>query len=391
LEALSGTPARFLASAWPWRSLLHLLSSALPGLAVAVVALPGGMVGGAAGGVAAVLAVASLLLPVAWFERRRLRLVDRNPVRRTRGMWPLDQMIGREVGYALVVVVALWWVDLVVAAFAIGGPVLLILSPIVQPIAPEGEATLPQTFVASAAGLLLLPVAAYTITAWAGARAVMARAMLAPRDAELREVVRSRARLVDGFEAERRRIERDLHDGAQQRLVALSMKLGLAGLDLPQGSPAAVSVAEAQELAEQAMAELRELIRGVHPQVLADRGLPAAVLDVAGRSPVPVEVDIVLPRRLSAPVEAAAYYVTCEALANVARHSGARTCAVRGRLSGGRLVLEVRDDGYGGADPAAGSGITGLADRVAVVDGTLALHSPPGGPTVVRTEIPCES
>jgi hypothetical protein len=155
------------------------------------------------------------------------------------------------------------------------------------------------------------------------------------------------------------------------------------------GSAAATQVDAAHEQAKVALAELRELIRGVHPQILSDRGLPAAVDDAAGRSPVRVATDVVLPRRLPPGVEVAAYFAVCEALANVAKHSRATRASVRGRLVDGLLVLEVRDDGVGGADPAGGSGLIGLADRVAVVDGRLLLSSPPGGPTLVRVEIPC--
>ncbi|TQS18742.1 sensor histidine kinase [Microbispora hainanensis] len=386
LDALAAPPQRFLASAWPWRSLAYLLAGVVPGLAFATVLAPARAVGGLLA-VPLSLGVAALLLtPLARFERWRLRLVDRQPASGLPGGWWPGW---REAGHALVAMVALWWADLLVVGAAIAGPAVLILSPVVQPIHPEGEATLGETFVGSAVGLLLVPVAAYTVAAWAGARAAMARAMLVPQEAETREIARSRARLVDAFEAERRRIERDLHDGAQQRLVALSMKLGLAGLDLPPGSPAAVRLDEARELAGQALAELRELIRGVHPQVLADRGLPAALRDVAGRSPVPTSVDVELDRRLPERVEAAAYYVACEALANVAKHSGADSCAVRGRLRGGGLVLEITDDGRGGADPARGTGLTGLADRVSAVGGTLTVESPHGGATTVRAEFPC--
>ncbi|MFD2352326.1 sensor histidine kinase [Nonomuraea ferruginea] len=171
--------------------------------------------------------------------------------------------------------------------------------------------------------------------------------------------------------------------------MALSMKLGLARLDLPPGSPAEAQLAEAHEEAGRALAELRELIRGVHPQVLTDRGLGAAVRDVAGRSPVPVDVDVSLPGRLPPSIEVTAYYVVSEAMANLAKHSGARRGFVRARLHDGALVLEVGDDGVGGADPAAGSGLAGLADRVAVTDGLMTLSSPPGGPTSLRVEIPC--
>jgi signal transduction histidine kinase len=197
-------------------------------------------------------------------------------------------------------------------------------------------------------------------------------------------VTRSRARLVDAFALERRRIERDLHDGAQQRLVALNVQLGLARLETPSGTAAAVPLARAHELAKEALTELRELIRGVHPQVLTDRGLGAAVRDVAGRSPVPVDVDVRLPDRLPPSIEVAAYFVVGEALTNVARHSGANRATVTASMDGDRVLVRVRDDGVGGADPAGGSGLVGLADRVAAVGGTVALSSPPGGPTVLQ-------
>jgi signal transduction histidine kinase len=194
--------------------------------------------------------------------------------------------------------------------------------------------------------------------------------------------------LVDAFEAERRRIERDLHDGAQQRLVALTMTLGLARLDAPPG-PLADQLAKAHEEAGQALAELRELVHAIHPKVLADYGLEAAVADAADRSSVPVDVELELPDRLPQPVESAAYFVVCEALANVAKHSGAARARVSGGYDDGRLVLCVLDDGHGGADEAVGTGLTGLADRVSVLDGRLSLSSPPGGPTLLRVELPC--
>ncbi|MEO3799418.1 sensor histidine kinase [Nonomuraea sp. B1E8] len=290
----------------------------------------------------------------------------------------------RETVLGVVSLLAFWWIDLVVACLAVAGPAVLILSPVLQPM--EEDWALEAALVASAAGLLLLPVAAYIVTAWAGARGAVTRALIAPD--ELAEVLRSRARLLDAFETERRRIERDLHDGAQQRLVALSMRLGLARLDLPLDSPAADELAQAHEEAQRALAELRELIRGVHPQVLTDRGLAAAVRDVAGRSPVPVDVNVRSPRLPDA-VEATAYYVVAEALANVAKHSRASRARVHGRLVGDVLVVEIRDDGVGGADPASGTGMVGLADRVSAVGGRLALSSPAGGPTTMSVEIPC--
>jgi signal transduction histidine kinase len=203
------------------------------------------------------------------------------------------------------------------------------------------------------------------------------------------EVSRSRARLVDAFETERRRIERDLHDGAQQKLVGLTLQLGLARLDLSAATPAATAVATAYDQAKELMEELRELIHGIRPQVLTELGLPAALRELAGRAPIPVAVRPDLRRRLSDHLEATGYFVVAEALTNVAKHSGARTATVTAREHDGMLVIEVTDDGRGGADPRAGSGLTGLADRVAVADGRMLLSSPPGGPTRIRVELPC--
>ncbi len=363
LEAIARRPADFLRSGWPWRSLVYLLASVVPG----VCAVAAGMLGAATLVVVGVV-VAVLAVPLAGrFERWRLRLVDDRAVVASGG---------RELGLGALALLVLWWIDLVVVGFTIGGPVVLVLSPVVQPDPGPGAA-------GSVIGILLLPVAVYTITAWAGARGVVTRSILAPRDSELEEVLRSRARLVDAYELERRRIERDLHDGAQQRLVALSMKLGMARLDLPGQE----LVAEAHEEAKLALTELRELIRGVHSRVLTDRGLPAAIRDLAGRSPVPIDVEVDIPDRLGQDVEVAAYYVVSEALTNVAKHSGATKAEIMGHVEKRRLVLEIRDDGNGGATPAGG--LTGLADRVSVVDGRLSLSSPTGGPTLVRVEIPC--
>ncbi|HTW04770.1 MAG TPA: sensor histidine kinase, partial [Streptosporangiaceae bacterium] len=200
---------------------------------------------------------------------------------------------------------------------------------------------------------------------------------------------RSRARLADAFEAERRRIERDLHDGAQHKLVSLTMQLGLAQLDLPPGSPAAESVAAARDQAKQLMTELRELIHGIQPQVLTDLGLPAALGELADQSPIPVTVDAHLDRRLPGHIESNAYFAVAEALTNVSKHSGATSARVIARLHGGLLTIEISDNGHGGADPDRGTGLTGLADRVAVAGGRMLLSSPPGGPTVLRVEVPC--
>jgi signal transduction histidine kinase len=224
--------------------------------------------------------------------------------------------------------------------------------------------------------------------------ALFARVMLGPSTVQLHERVGdlrdARARIIAAGDAERRRIERDLHAGAQQKLVALTMQLGLARLDLPPG-PAAQAVTAAHEQARQLMADLRDLIHGIQPQVLTELGLPAALSELADQAPVPVTVYSGLTGRLPGQAENTAYFAAAEALTNVAKHSGEASASVTARAAGGILVLEVRDDGRGGADPATGSGLTGLADRVAVAGGRMLLSSPTGGPTVLRVEIPCKN
>jgi len=206
--------------------------------------------------------------------------------------------------------------------------------------------------------------------------------------ARLDELRESRARIVEAGYTARRRLERDLHDGAQQRLVGLALDLRLAREKLDD-DPAAAGAMLDEASAELAKAteELRELARGIHPAILSDRGLEAAVASLAQRAPLPVEIDASFDGRLPEPVEAAAYFVVSEALMNVVRHSGADRAEVGIRRDDGRLVVEVADDGNGGADPA-GSGLRGLADRVAALDGRLRVDGAADGGTVVRADIP---
>ena len=255
--------------------------------------------------------------------------------------------------------------------------------------------TLAEALWAAPAGLVLCLVAAWVARGLGVAQAGIARALLGPSPAQLAARVdalqTSRARTVDAAATERRRIERDLHDGAQQRLVALAMDLGMAKEKLATDPNAASSlVAEAHEEAKRALAELRDLARGIHPAVLTDRGLDAAISALAARSPVPVDVTVAT-GRLPDPIESIAYFVVAEALTNAAKHARATEIAVRIAREGDWLVVEVRDDGAGGADPAAGGGLAGLADRAAGVDGRLTVTSPAGGPTVVRAELPVAS
>ncbi|WP_275559094.1 sensor histidine kinase [Streptomyces sp. 5-6(2022)] len=408
----------FLLSPWPWRSAGYLLTGAVTG-AVALVVIVATAVAGAVLALVLVglplLVLAALAgIPVAWVERHRMRLIDADPAPDphraplAHGLWSWlttrvrERATWRELGHALLFAVLLWPVDALVVAVALLCPLSVVATPLLMATVGGGQetkvlkqwtvTTWPTAFGIAALGVVLLLLGAYALGVVAGARAGLTRLLIAPREDELGsrivELTRSRLRLVDAFEAERRRIERDLHDGAQQRLVGLTMTLGLARLDAPPG-PVADQLAKAQEEADQVLAELRELIRGIHPKVLSDHGLPAAVADAADRSAIPVDVDLALSGRLPQAVEAAAYFVVREALANIARHSAASRAEVSGRHREGWLFLQVRDNGRGGADAGAGTGLTGLADRVSALGGRISLSSPPGGPTLLRVEIPC--
>ena len=210
---------------------------------------------------------------------------------------------------------------------------------------------------------------------------------LAGRVARLTE---SRGHAVDAAAAELRRIERDLHDGAQARLVALGMNLRAVERVLPTSPQAALAlVAEARETSVRALNELRDLIRGICPPVLADRGLGHAVQALVLDTPLPTVLEVDLPGRLTAPVESACYFAVAEALANAVKHSGARHAGIRIQYTEGMLRIEVADDGVGGADPEQGTGLQGVERRLGTFDGIMAVSSPPGGPTMIVMEVPC--
>jgi signal transduction histidine kinase len=223
----------------------------------------------------------------------------------------------------------------------------------------------------------------------------LTRAFLAPNEKQrlavrVAQLTESRAETVDTQAAELRRIERDLHDGAQARLVSLGMSLGMAETLLASNPDAAGELlAEARESTGLALSELRDLVRGIHPPVLADRGLDGAVRALALASPWPVEVSIDLPGRPPAPVESAVYFAVAETLTNAAKHSGATSAWIRIAYDDGRLGVMVGDDGRGGADQAAGGGLHGIERRLAAFDGTMMVASPAGGPTIVTMELPC--
>jgi signal transduction histidine kinase len=306
-----------------------------------------------------------------------------------------------EIGYALLrLPVSAVAATISVMAWAVG--LLLLLLPFYGPAMPSGGPTIGDTVVRGAhdqvvsflLGLLVLLVAPQLIRGLAIADTGMARRLLGPhRDlaARVTELEISRERVVDAAEAERRRIERDLHDGAQQRLVALAMELGRAKAKFADDLDAARElVDQAHAQAKEALTELRNLVRGVHPPVLTDRGLDAALSGLAALCPVPVDVHVDVPVRPKSSVEAVAYFMVAEALTNVAKHSRASHAkvVVEGHGYPGTLTVMVSDDGIGGADITS-PGLSGLADRVSGVDGRLSVESPAGGPTIIAAELPC--
>jgi signal transduction histidine kinase len=207
--------------------------------------------------------------------------------------------------------------------------------------------------------------------------------------ANLEELRGSRARVVAAEQRERQRLERDLHDGAQQRLVALSLSLGVLQTRLGADPEAAALLTEARTEIAVSLAELRDLARGLHPAVVSDHGLAVAVESLAARAPVPVRLTVDLPGRVGEAIEVAAYYVVCESLANIGKHAQATAATVEVSRTGDDLVVEVVDDGVGGADTERGTGLRGLADRVEALDGMLRVWTPNGGGTRVRADLPC--
>lgn len=410
----------YLLSPWPWRALAYaatslavaaplavgLLVVAAPLLAVVSAARQDRPVALPVLAFLTVVALAALALaplvsvPVAAVERWRLALVDARPRPGPRGGGLGARYTGaaawRETaylcflaavvpaGYAMFALLALVDVALLAGPWLAGGGerITLLAATIDTPRQAVPYAVL---------ALLLVPVLCYAAGVLVAGQAAVARWLLggAAEQVALREVTRSRARLVDAYEAERRRIERDVHDGAQPRLTSLTLQLGMARLDVPEDSPAARPLAAAHEQAKELMVLLRQIVRGIRPPHLTELGLAGAVRELAARSTVPVTVHTDLPRPVPEPVETIAYFVVSESLANVARHAAASRAEVRLSQPGRTLLVEIEDDGRGGADPARGTGLTGLADRVGAADGRLLLASPTGGPTLVRVELPC--
>jgi signal transduction histidine kinase len=369
-------------------------------------------------GLALLTAVAHLLGPYARLSRwlaHRLLSGDPGPMRspaeaRARRLQALtvDALVSTCVVVVLVVIWALTSGDyfwpiwpMLALAIVVGVPgwiVLVLERPEVARLALGSRALAIQIGVSAVVCCFLVAVWAITTNGYfwpiwpalglALLAGIHAAVVYGRRTHRIEELEETRAGAVNVQETELRRIERDLHDGAQARLVALGMSLGMAEEKLktdPEGASALL--AEARSGAKEALEELRDLARGIHPPILTDRGLEAAIAALAARSPVPVTLTVDVPSRPPAAVETAAYFVVAEALANAIKHSDATRIVRIGRANGS-LVAEVADDGSGGADPA-GNGLTGLDQRVRALDGRLRLASPEGGPTTVRAELPC--
>ncbi len=319
-------------------------------------------------------------------------------LRFTRRLWWLlgDPATWRDLLWITVNSLVGWIITLVPAALAVLGVVECIggafqgITRVPPPAFPGNSPpvliVLGLAFIA--AGLRTGP---WLLHAYGGfARSMLAADGQAELEMRVRHLAQTRSETIDSGAAEIRRIERDLHDGAQARLVAMGMALSAAE-ELLDSSPAAARalLVEARESSAKALAELRALVRGIHPPVLADRGLADAIRALALDSGLKVDVSAGLPGRPEPPVESAAYFAVSELLANVTKHAGARQAWIDMRHERGLLRVDVSDDGHGGADPARGSGLRGIERRLAAFDGILALNSPPGGPTVVTMEIPC--
>jgi signal transduction histidine kinase len=378
------------------------------------------------------LACVRLVLPVALLAARRLAMLTRRlsarwcgvPIAAAYAPKPVPDRAGsRHLGYQqrmswLLSDVSTWrdllwlavnlvagWVLLLAPVMMVGFGVIAFLVPGLAPVPgmhgvsrwvtpPAFPGNTPTVLVAIGVALVALGVATgpVALRGYGG----LARLVLTPsREAELalrvEQLAQTRRETLDTGAAELRRIERDLHDGAQARLVAMGLTLDAAGRLIDTDPAAARALLyEARDASARALAELRDLVRGIHPPVLADRGLADAIKALALDSPLRVQVTGPLDGRLPAPVESAGYFAVSELLANVAKHSGAGAAEVDLRHSSGSLRITVSDDGAGGADPSRGTGLQGVARRVAAFDGVLVVSSPAGGPTVINLEVPCK-
>ena len=386
-----------LATTW-WTILVVLLSTGL-GASITLIGIP--------------VLVASLYIWIwmAESERWRARVLTGIGVPRpyrpltaptwARRLWQRlrDPSVWRDLVYLLLVFFPLSLFTFIVAAVVWGIPFALIaqLAMFWTGAGMEVGGFKVDTFVEALSfalgGIALLTLVPWPLRWLTALHGLTVKGLLGRRSAEqVQQLTRQRTEAVDAAVAERRRIERDLHDGAQQRLTALAIDLGRARVKLDSDPEAAKALVEqAHEDAKQALTELRNLARGIHPAILTDRGLDAALSALAVRTPTPVDISVQMERRPASAIESTAYFVVAEALANASKHAAASQLYVRVRQADDLLVVEVEDNGLGGAHIEPGGGLEGLTTRVATVDGAMAITSPDGGPTIVRAELPCAS
>ncbi|HBX81533.1 MAG: histidine kinase [Propionibacteriaceae bacterium] len=408
--ALARAPWRFLTSRWPWLSLIYLVISA----ALGIVLLP-------------LLIFTFLILPlwalgIGGLERHRTRLLGF--ASQASGHIPVDELerhhwlgirlteaatwretlallVDLVLGLAALVILFFQGIGIAVLVGAAGaglnGPTdIQVIGGVHAVMTPANWwLTLP-------IGLGWLCLLAYLNATLAAVQASALRLLCGPHpqelDEKLQRVLRSRRTLAEASEAERRRIERDLHDGVQQELIVLGARLGMINLELDEVAGRGIDLADAQRAveaaqtqAERAMSTLRNTVRGIHPAVLTDLGLSAALEELAERHPTPVALTLEHNTRLPAVVETTAYYLACEALTNASKHATPTTIHLRTMLKDNTFSITVTDDGAGGAEEMAGVGLRGLRDRAEALNGHLQLTSPVGGPTELRLELPCAS
>ncbi|MEA2589477.1 MAG: hypothetical protein QOH66_2404 [Actinomycetota bacterium] len=405
-----------------WWSLVHAVLDLFMGALTFVVVFPLLVTA------IALLVVFPLAIPVlwllfavagflGWLERSRLaallglELANPHPPLENRSWWSkLKHRAGsashwREITYLLVLLpISVFTFGLTIVTW--GWSIALLTLPVYIRTLPSHSVSIdgftissgPAVALAAVVGLMGVAFIAPWLTLGIGAvKTAFGRRLLGPRPdgpltRRLRQLEASRSAAVKSAEAERRRIERDLHDGAQQRLVSVAMNLGRATERFDADPEAARELlVEAHREAKAALTDLRQLVRGIYPAILADRGLDAALSAVVASSSVPVALLVEVPERPPAPIESTAYFVVAEALTNIAKHARATKARVSIARAGDRLVVEITDNGLGGADPKRGTGLRGLADRIAAVGGWMRLLSPPGGPTTLMVELPCAS
>lgn len=376
-----GNPLQIFVSPVAWRSVGYCLTSMIVGLA----ALFAGIVG--------VLVLPLVTWATANVERTRLVVLGLprlSPLPRSRVRHPWDLRGFTDGNLAVWGITVLFALIDLVPGTAWAGAVSALARSLV--VVYSGPAALVDRILAVVGLLLVLMGGLYGAWALASAQALLIDLQLRPHSdlsRKVDELTTSRRELVDVFAAERRRIEHDLHDGAQQHLVLLSMQLGEADYALGQGriEEARRALAAAQASVEAATTSLRETVRGIHPQLLTDRGLVAAVRELAERQPLGVHVEVSGERTPSEQLSLAAYYLVSEAFTNIVKHSGASTATVRLTLDD-PLRVEVYDDGHGGAEIRPGHGLSGLVERTRALGGGVWLTSPPGGPTLLRASFP---